>query len=382
MKKTNLLDIIHHKQNLNEITINNRFQAILVFFIFLKLIMYANISYAHAAKYFILVSCIVGTSVLTEILYYKFVKKLHFNEAVNVTRNSYPQIIGLVIATVITYGYHFRATSLCVFFGIIFARLFFGGYKRNVFDCVSFSIVLMHSSYKNMTTNSSMNSSIDNFLLNLFNAENSHHIVEVSNLSSTISMDRLPYLSEITIVITFAFTVLFLILLKKAGKKIRFILQIFLFLFILSFSFVGFLNGTAHINSNILQFNSFIRYFVNFSGVIGLFIKTILLFFYFIVGPTIIGIVFVTASTTTLPTTKIGRYIVAFLLAFFVFYTKLFTDNPFGFFYAILFCNLCTPMLDDTVTCSQLNKNLTIIVLVTISLILGFIAFLFAMKGV
>ncbi len=382
MEKTNPLATIYKKRNFSQSQVNTGLQVILVIFIMLKVAIYADISYAHAAKYFILASFTVATTVLTEIFFYRVIKKLPLKRAIDLMRETYPQLAGLVVSAVITYGFQIRPTIICTFFGVFFARLFFGGYKNNIFSAPAFSMVLMHSSFKSMTTNSSMNSTLDDYLLTFFGAENSHHIVEMSNLSSALSSDRLPYLDQSNVFLTFIVAVIFIFFLRQLGDYCLHMLQILLFLFIICFSFAGFLNGTAHINSNILQFNNSIRYLISYSGSLGLFIKSSLLLSYFVVGSTIIGIIFLTTYTTTMPQTKIGSYIISFMLALFIFYTKLFTDNPYGFFYALLLCNACTPFLDETIVSSQTARISTIIILIILSLLVGFVAFLFAMRGV
>ncbi len=382
MENNNQLNNIY-KSNCQEYArINQKIQIALIVFLITKLFVYSKISFAHSTKYFLVICAAVITSVLTEVVFLKLIRKNSFSKAFEIIKKTYPQVIGLIIAATLNYGCEIMPVVVCTVTAVSIARLLYGGYSNNIFSAPAFAIVLLHSAFVKMASTPSMDSNLDKALLKLFNAENVHHVVQISNLSKALSLDQLPYVTYSDVFYTLFTFVFFIAVFIYIKLDFSMSLYILLFLTVICYSFIGFLNGTEHLSSNILQFNGFLKYIVNISGSLGHMFKTLLMLFYLLVGPTVLGIVLVSTYTVTFTNNKIGKYISAFIIAFFVFYTKLFTDNPYGFFYAMLLCNAFTPMFDEICKFTEFNRIITIISLVILSLVIGFIAFAITMKGV
>lgn len=361
--------------------LNIKFQTLIFIYILIKIFIYSRISYAQTTKYFVVVCVCVFSTILAEFLYNILVNKKDLKNSFFDSISGYAKSEGLIIACTLNFGFHLFPVFITSFCAIIFARLVYGG-KDNIFSVPAFAIVLIYTSFTNMAQNLSMNGSLDKVLLSIFGSENSYHIAEISNLKDIISLNRLPYLDFSSIFMVFVVITFFLIAYKVLSIDSFVPTRIILFLLILSYSFTGFLNATSQMNSNVLYFNGFLKYIINYNGIFSQLIKSILLFFYLTAGPTIVGIILYTVFSPKMPTTIIGKYIVSFIIAVIIFYTKFFTDNSFGVFYAILLCNGLTPMLDEIIISSQNNKNITIIFITIISFALGFFTFLYTMRGI
>lgn len=357
-------------------------QIALLFFVVSKILFYQSISYAHSTKYIFLISITLIASFSAEILFGFITKKDNEKYDPKSCLNYYPQITALVISCFINFGYHTLVVFICTFFSVFFIKNLFGNFSYNILNAPAFCMILMYTCSPYMVSTSSMNGNIDRFFLSIFNAKNTNHISQMHNLKNAIFSDQLPYISNITLIIFLLTILYFFISLKIIKKTVSMPAIILMFLFIISFSFIGFLNGTSHLQPNILQFNGLLRYIITLSGSLGHIFKTMLLLVYIIIGPTIIAIILCTSYTVNIPKNRSNKYIVGFFIAFVVFYTKTFTNNPFGIFYAIVISNGCTPMLDNILNPSKNKEHAIFISLTMISLIIGFLAFSFAMKGV
>lgn len=357
-------------------------QIVLFIFVIFKILFYQSISSAHSIKYMILVLSVFLATFSSD-MFFDFITKRNDIQCNNkAANNSYPIVTSLIISSFLNFGYHIALVFICAFLSVFFIKNLFGNFGNNLFNAPASFMILLNSFNSYMVTMSSMNSNSDRFFLSLFNAKNSTHISEIVNLKDAIFSEQLPYVKSTTMLFLLLIIIYFLLCSIFVNNNTSMALIILLFLFILCFSFVGFLNGTAHLQFNILQLNGFLKYIIASDGPLGHTFKTILLLIYMIIGPTILGILLCTSCDITMPQTGLGKYCVGFFLAFCILYTKIFTNNPIGIFYGIIIANSCTPMLNKIIKHSNKNTQITIISLTLMSLIIGFIAFVFAMKGV
>lgn len=351
-------------------------------FVICKILIYQTVSSSHETKYVFLISIVFLAAFLAEMCFC-FVTKKH-NKSYNHKNylNNYTQITALIICCFINFGYHalivFASTFLCIFF----IKKLFGDFKYNIFNTPAACMILIYNFDPYMVNVSSMDTPLDRVFLSLFNTQNSTHISQINNLKNAIFSEKLPYISNITIILLILTILYFLIITKFIKQNISMPLIILLFLFILSFSFIGFLNGTAHLKTNILQFSGVLRYIITLSGSIGHIFKTLFLLIYILIGPTILAIFLCTSYTSSIPKNTSGKFIVGFFIAFCIFYTKIFTNNSFGVFYSIIIANGFTPMINNVFNVSKNKEHAIIISLILLSLLIGFITFSFAMKGV
>lgn len=357
-------------------------QIVLSIFIAFKVLFYQSISSAHSTKYLFLVFTIFLATFSSEIFFNLITKNVIAKSNKVSISDSYPQITALIIACFVNFGYHIILVFVCVFLTIFLIKDLFGNFGNNIFNAPAAFMVLIYSFNPYMVTTSSMNTTSDRFFLSLFNAKNNKHITQIYNLKNAIFSEQLPYLESALIACLLLTIIYFLVSSILINNNTSIALIILLFLFILCFSFIGFLNGTSHLKFNILQLNGMLKYIINSSGSLGHIFKTILLLIYIVLGPTILGILLCTSCTITIPQTGFSKYFIGFFLAFCIFYTKIFTNNPIGIFYGIIIANGCTPMLNKLIKPSTKNTQITIILLTIISLLIGFIAFSFAMRGV
>lgn len=381
MERINLskINLIEEK---NSISITHRkLQFALLFYIFLRLIFFSRVSAAHVAKYSILIVVIVATSVLTEFIYYRFFNNISTKDAFKIIKITNPQTVGLSVACAVNCGYDLLPIIICTALSIILTRIFFGGYTNNIFNTFAFTMVLMFSCFTNTINTAQLDGNLNTFLLNLFNVTESLTTREVANLQDILISESLPYISFGFISTVAIALIYFLIIFKYLKADVTILLRTLLFLFLLCYCFVGYFNGTSHLNTNSDQFSDFFKYSLNITGVFGHFYKTFVLLFYMLYGATVIGVILCTVFTNTIPKSNVNKYIVAFILALLTFYTKIFSYNPFGYFYAIIIINAITPMLDNVMSNDKNIKNIIVVSLVLLSLIIGFLCFQLAMSG-
>ncbi len=372
--KFDVRDNIKQKQLLQATT---KLQIILTIFICLKTIFYANIGAFESIKYFMLVNVIVGSSIIVELVYHLLVNKLSSLNAIETIKSTNPQIPGLLIASTINYGFSFNAVIICTIVGLFIARMLFSEHKHQIICSPAFVMVLLHSTYPKMALNISNTTTF-----NFFNSAKTEMLFNSFNINKSIGLDLFPYLSISDMILMLSLLALIIILFRNLNINYSIALKIFLFLFLMSYSFICFLDSTNTLQSSTSLFGPTIDYISNFSEEIGNLIKSLILLSYIIFGQTATGIVLYCAYTKALPTTRIGTYISAFIIALLIFYTKIFTSNPYGFFYALVLCNLLTPTLEETIVCTQINRNITIISLILLSLSVGFVSFFVTMSGV
>ncbi len=382
MEKINPMETGFSEKNQRVSKLNRQIQLALFIFIIGKSIVFLNLSPAHMVKYLLLVVCIVFTTIVTEFIYYFIVKKTTVKDIVTTIKITNPLTLGLTISCAINYGYNITPVVVCTILAMITCRLVYGGYTNNLFDAFAFTMVILHSCFGSPSNNNIMSGRLDSYLLDLFNAQNVYHLEEIANLKDIITLEVLPYISLINFLLLISVIVYFVVVVKKLGGEIAIFVRILIFLAILCYSFVGFLNGTSHLEMIPNSLNQYFVYSINLHGVFGHFYKTLMLLFYMLYGATIFGVILCTVFTNSMPKSNTSKYLVAFFIAVLIFYTKIFTYNSFGVFYAVILANALTPMLDSVVRNSESAKNHTVIFLVVFSLVIGFIAFSFAMRGV
>ncbi len=376
---SDVADNIKQKRSLNATT---KLQIVLILFIYLKIIFYAHIGAAQSIKYILLVAAIVTTSIAVELVYHVIVNKYTSVSAIQIIKVTNPQIVGLLVASTINYSFNIIPVVLCTIIGLLIARMFFSEHKHQLICSPAFVMVLIHSIFPRMVLNISDLTPFELKLASFYNSPFTENILQITNIKNYFASNLFPFLDANSIFITFACIGFAIILFKKLDLDYAVALKIFMFLFIMSYSFVGFTSSVQSLESNIFYLSPSINYITNISAEFGHLIKSFILFAYLVFGPTAIGIIFYTSYTKALPSTRIGGYIVAFIMALIIFFTKIFTPNPLGFFYALVFCNFLTPVLDDTIICTQINRTITIISLISLSLIVGCISFFISMLGV
>lgn len=382
MERINPIEIGFSEKNQNIIKIHTKLQYTLLFYIFMRLIFFSRVSYAHVVKYLILVFFSILTAVFIETLYYYKAHNNSFENAKKSIKLTNPQITGMFVACTINCGYDILPIMICTFFGIIICRLLYGGHTNTIFSAYSFIMIMLYSCFSSDVINTNITGRLNDLIFNYFNVTDTQNAKEIVNLKSILTTDTLPYIS-LSFISTVGIALLFFgFTIKYLKGDLSILVRTLMFLFILCFSFMGFLNGTSHLTADSNMFSDFFKYSLNFSGSFGHIYKTVLLLLYMIYGATVLGMIFCTCFTNTMPKSNTSKYIVAFLLALVTFYTKIFTNNPFGFFYAVILVNMFTPMLDNVTSNSTSKNNFIVILLVILSLIIGFVSFSFAMRGV
>lgn len=356
-------------------------QIIILIFITIKLIFYRIIGPAPAAKYLALILVAILTSTFTEFIYYKYLCKKSNNELLKILSITSPQIPGLMIGCILNFGYSFPSVVICTFLGLFIARLVFADFPKNIFNPIAFTFVLFHSGYRHMVENPSMNNIMDKAFLDYFHSTNVYSIQTISNIKNNFPADvsigsSLPYILLATVFI-------FLSLLLFQIKTFNFLPALFIgmFLFLMSYSFMGFSNAMVEIQIVSLGSFDFFKNILDLSGSFGHYIKSVVFFFKLIIGPTILGILLVSTNSNFISENKVVVVINSFIIALTIFYTKIFTDNSYGIFFGIILSNLITPMLDVKVKESKGRTDAAVILLIFMSLISGFISFWAAMKG-
>lgn len=357
-------------------------QACLLFFIVLKIIFYLGTSPAHAIKYYFLVFFSVLASFCAELCFRIILSRQKISYISKTELNQYPQITGLAVGCFISFGYKISIVFICMFISIFFVKILFGNFSNNIFNAPAFCMILMYSVDPAMVQTASMSSLLDVVLLDMFKADNVLQVSEFSNLQVSLFSGELPYLSLAMIFFTILVFFYFFIVIYFVGYDISLPLITIISLFVICFSFVGFFNGTSHIGSNILQFNDFFKYIINSSGNLGHLLKTMLFLIYLLKGSTLLGIIFCTITKNMIATSGVSKCIIGFFIAFCIFYTKIFTYNPIGVFYAVIISNALIPALNSTIKSSQAIQTTISLLLIFLGLIIGFLAFLTIMKGV
>lgn len=357
-------------------------QIVVAISILIKTRYYAAFGIAPTIKYIALVFCIMLTSVATEVLYNVFFNKKSLKESIDILKTSVPLMNAMAIAIVINFGYTISSVIICTFLGIFFAKMLFGGQKKNIFNASAFTMVLLHTGYPRMLENSSMNGFFDNVLLKSLHVAKPATIVGISNLKNNFSIDIFKSLSYSVVFFLLAFLILCIVVQRFNVVTVAPPIATMVFLFIMTYSFSGFLNGTVYMSSDVLQSYSLFENTFELTGRLGHFINSIAFYLQIVSGATILGIIFVQTDPYTLSDIPTVNYICSFIIAFTIFYTKLFTGNSFGVFFGIVLANAATPMLNNKLKSSKRQTDFSLIFLVAISLTTGFLAFWLMMKGV
>lgn len=385
MDKIKPLDNIYKLNNTKKITFNIYFQIALLLIIVLKSINYWQMGMPPFTKYLILVFSAVATSILTEIFFYKKFREKTYKEILEIIRNSSPQICGLAISAVMNFGYSVSSIVICTFLGLFIARLLLGEFKNNIFNSVAFTFVLLYSGYRQMLKEPMMSGYLDMFLLDKFN-DTTHYTVEaVSNLSTNYTMHVFSTYNPSYLILGVLFLPILIALHKLKAVNFSIAISSLVFLFIMTYSYMGFLNGTIEIDSsNFENFQSinFLNLTLDYSDTLGHYLKSIILYIQVLMAPTFLGLLVVSVDPYTVSKNSVVNMINSFIISFVTFYTKLFTDNLYGVFFGIILANSITPMLEEKIKYSRTKYDISIMIIVILSLIVGFLAFWTSIKGV
>lgn len=354
---------------------------ILVVALIIKTRYYSAFGIAPAVKFICLVFSIVFTAVSTEVLFHIYFNKKSFREATAYIKESVPQMNAMAIAVIVNFGYTISSVVICTFLGMFFAKMFFGGYKRNIFNASAFTLVLLRIGYPQMLESSSMSGFFDKILLNTFNATKPDTLIGISNLKNNFSIDIFKSLTHVWVLIVIAFLILCILVYRLNVVSVAPSIATMIFLFIMTYSFSGFLNGTVYMSSEVLQSYRFFENTFELSGRLGHFINSIAFYLQIVSGATMLGIVFIITDPYTLSDIPTVNYLCAFIIAFTIFYTKLFTGNSYGIVFGIILSNAITPMLNAKLRTSKRQTDLVLVFLVAASLVTGFLCFWLMMKG-
>lgn len=379
------MDKIKPLYNIKKLRFNTYFQIALTAIIVLKSIYYFHVGIPPFVKYLILVFATVGTSVLTEMFFYKVFRKKTFQEILDIIKISSPQVCGLAICVVMNFGFSVSSVVICTFLGLFIARLIFGGFSNNIFNTVAFTFVLIYSGYKQMVKEPMMSGYLDVFLLNKFNDSTVYSMHFADNLSKNFTMNVFSEYNPALVILAFLFLPVLIYLYKIKAVNFAPAISSLIFLFIMTYSYIGFLNGTIDIDSsNFENFQSVNILYVtlDYSDTLGHYLKSIIFYIQVLMAPTFLGLVIVSVDPTTTSKNPVVTMINSFVISFITFYTKLFTDNLYGVFFGIILANSITPMLEDKIKYSKIKYDISIMVIVLLSLGVGFLAFWTSIKGV
>lgn len=279
----------------------------------LKSVYYIELGLLYVIKHLLLVAVAIISAREAEILFHYHSKGIKRSESLEILKNTRPENIGLLVVIALNFNLSLTGVIIGVSFAILVGRLAYGGFTYNIFNAAALGLVFIRSSFE-LQLNSMDLDSVTDKVLGLFFTEtfvpvNTKLAVSVSDLVTL----GIPNLSNIVGSII-VFIIFFFLAVKKIVKPL---------LPLLTVAFIAIISLTLDLN--------YMSIFLNLLSI-----------------STVFGLLFVASDFTTIPSNKLTIIISSFLISIIIVYINLKIDlnDRFSIYYAILFTNMLTPILD------------------------------------
>lgn len=264
-----------------------------------------------------------------ELLYYTKVKKFGYTESKQILKQTCASITPLLFAIAVPTSVSMANVAISIFVGVFVAKNLMGGFTYNFLNPAVTSIVTSNIiAFKNFTYTVGTHF-FDNLLIRAFNFDKDYTPFVMREGFLESSIHGYSVFDKLSIVY------IFVVLLYFLYKRIVYYKIPVIILGSTSFMVVAIV-GLSYIFK--------LGYVDYFDGSMSLFLYS--LFMYYISSTIPLGAVFYATDPITMPNSKYGTIIYSMLIAIISVVLEIFFQLQYAIFYAILFCNVITPLMN------------------------------------
>ena len=312
------------------------YYALLVISVVMVINNYYMYSFMYAVKLLLMIVVSLILTVESEILFYSHDKDINREESKKLIKKSYPKITALIYVLLIPIGTPLWLVGLGAMLGTLLGKLLFGGFAHQVFNASLVGVIFVTLGWTQLVGGVAFMTSFDNYLIDLlFNNDFFNNTLAIgglfdpTNMSTSLEMllsNNMYHFQDVFLGVVpgivgsgLVLMGIFLFLLYK--KAINWITPVTTIVSFLVVAFiVGIING----------YDPIYPLYQLFSGAV-LFV-----------------VIFVVSDPITTPIPTKGKIIFGVVAGSLAMFIRLGVKYEEGIIFAVLFMNMLTPMLNQT----------------------------------